>query len=209
MTKLVIIGAGGHGKAVADCAKAMDCYDDIVFLDGQYPEHGGFCGWKVVGSPDDFAQFNQNAEFFVAIGSNAGRQTWQQKLQQNGCEIATLIHPSSEIGTEVSIGQGSLVLANCVINILSTLGEGCIVNTSASIDHDCRLEDFVHIAPGVRLAGTVTLCSSVFMGVASAAIPGITIGKNTIVGAGATVVSNIAESVTVVGTPARVTKIND
>ena len=208
MTRLVIIGAGGHGKVVADCAKSVDRYNQIVFLDNGYPEHSGFCGWEVVGHPDDYLNFQQGSEYFVAIGNNQARRQWQGTLQQNNCDIATLVHPSSQVGTDVSIGKGTLVLANCVINILTRIGEGCIVNTSASVDHDCQLGDFVHIAPGVRLAGTVTLHAGVFMGVASAAIPGVVIGKNTVVGAGATVVSDIPEAVTVVGTPAKVIKHN-
>ena len=147
MTRLVIIGAGGHGKVVADCAKSIDRYNQIVFLDNAYPEHNGFCGWEVVGHPDDYMNYQQDSEFFVAIGNNQARRQWQGTLQQNHCEIATLVHPSSQVGTDVSIGKGTLVLANSVINILTQIGEGCIVNTSASVDHDCQLGDFVHIAP--------------------------------------------------------------
>lgn len=208
MKSLLILGAGGHGKVVADCAKATGKFAQIAFLDGQYPQHPGFCGWQVIGKLEEFLRFQKDFVFFVAIGNNDIRREWQRRLEKTGCEIATIIHPSSIIGTDVQIGKGSLVVANAVINILSRIGEGCIINTAASIDHDCTLGDFVHVAPGVRCAGTVTLGDNVFMGVASAAIPAVNIEARSIVGAGATVLCDLPANVTAVGTPAQIIKKN-
>lgn len=204
---LIIIGAGGHGKVTADCARATQQFDNIYFLDGEYPNFNKVADWDVVGVPSQFEDFaDEQTWFFVAIGHNPTRAMWQKKLLASGTKIATLIHPSTCIGSEVSIGQGSLVLAGAVVNILTDIGQGCIINTAASVDHDCQIGNYCHIAPGVNLAGAVNLGTEVFMGIGSTAVPCVTIGDKTIIGAGATVLGNIQAQVTAVGTPAKVIK---
>ena len=202
--QLVIIGAGGHGKVAADCAKACARYASIVFLDAK-PGLKAVNQWPVVGIPNDFTAFNNaQTEFFVAIGHNATREQWQQKLEDAGVQMATLIHPSVSEGADVTIGAGTLVLAKAAINIDSQIGKGCIVNTGATIDHDCELGNYVHIAPGTNLAGDVKLGDRVFCGIGSAVIQCIRIAKDCTIGAGSTVIKDIPEGVTAVGTPARV-----
>jgi sugar O-acyltransferase (sialic acid O-acetyltransferase NeuD family) len=204
---LIIIGAGGHGKVVADCARQTKQFDNIQFLDGKYPEFLDVASWNIVGHQDDYNNFeNKNTWYFVAIGNNATRHKWQQTLLNNDHKVATLVHPNACIAQDVVIGQGSLILAGCIVNILSEIGEGCIINTGATVDHDCIIGEFSHIAPGVNLAGAVILGAEVFMGVGSAVIPCTSIGDYSIVGAGSTVLQNIPVNVTAVGTPAKVIK---
>ncbi|MFT4809548.1 MAG: UDP-N-acetylbacillosamine N-acetyltransferase [Paraglaciecola sp.] len=204
---IIIIGAGGHGKVVADCARATKQFDNIQFLDGKYPEFLDVASWNVVGHQDDYANFdNKNTWYFVAIGNNALRHSWQQKLLKGGCKVATLVHPNACVAQDVVIGQGTLILAGCVINILSEIGEGCIINTGATVDHDCSIGEFSHIAPGVNLAGIVKLGVEVFIGVGSVVIQCISIGDKSIIGAGSTVLQNVPVNVTAVGTPAKVIK---
>lgn len=204
---LIIVGAGGHGKVVADCADCMAQYDEIYFLDSLHKPGSKVADWEVKGEPDDFEKLiNPDTEFFVAVGNNHVRAKLLLNMQEKGANIATLVHPSASIGKQVTLGKGTVVLAGAVINILSSVGAGCIVNTSATVDHDCQLGDFVHIAPGVNLAGTVTLENYVFIGAGGTVIPNMTIGANATVGAGATVIRPVCENVTVVGTPAKVIK---
>lgn len=207
---LIIIGAGGHGKVAADCARATMQFESIQFLDAKYPELIDVASWRVVGHQDDYADFdNQNTWFFVAIGNNPTRHSWQQKLLKNGCKVATLIHPSACIAQDVVIGHGTLILAGSIINIQTEIGQGCIINTGATVDHDCDIGEFSHIAPGVNLAGAVRLGIGVFMGIGSTVIPCLTVGDKSTVGAGSTVLENIPDNVTAVGTPAKVIKHND
>ena len=204
---LIIIGAGGHGKVVADCARVTKQFDKIRFLDGKYPELLYVANWDIVGHQDDFANFDdEDTWYFVAIGSNEIRHNWQKKLLNNGHKIATLVHPNACVAEDVIIGQGTLILAGCVINILTEIGAGCIVNTGATVDHDCSIGEFSHIAPGVSLAGAVTLGVEVFIGVGSNVIQCISIDDKSTIGAGSTVIQNIPFGVTAVGTPAKVIK---
>lgn len=203
---LVIIGAGGHGKVAADCAESMQDFQSIRFLDGKKGLNA-VNRWPVCGLPEYFEQFaNPNTAFFVAIGHNATRQSWLEKLALQQANIATLIHPSAAIASDVNIAKGTLVLAQTAINIDTQIGLGCIVNTGATIDHDCVLGTCVHVAPGTHLAGNVQLGDRVFSGIGSAIVQGINVGEDCIIGAGATVIEHLPANVTAVGTPARAIK---
>jgi sugar O-acyltransferase (sialic acid O-acetyltransferase NeuD family) len=182
----------------------MGQYQHIAFLDDEFPGFRQVCQWRIVGKTQAFREYINDYRFFIAIGNNGVRAQWHHRLESAGAQIETLVHPSSVVSQHVELGAGTLVLAKAVINIQSTLGRSCIVNTAATVDHDCHLGDFVHVAPGSHCAGGVKLENQVFMGIGSAAIPGVTIGENTIVGAGATVVRSLSANVTAIGTPAKV-----
>ena len=195
--KLIIIGAGGHGKVVADCAEMMKCYQEVVFLDPRYQQQekqvqkqGLKQGikhehWPIVDIPDNFAEY-QGAEvdFFVAIGENLARKKVLNKLINSNVNIAKLVHPRAEVSQYAQLGAGTLVCANATINAFTKIGVGAIINTSASVDHDGVFGDFVHIAPNNSIAGGVTVGELGFIGIGSSIIQGINIGENTTVGAG-------------------------
>jgi sugar O-acyltransferase (sialic acid O-acetyltransferase NeuD family) len=202
MKKLIIIGAGGHGKVIADIALKLNTFDSIAFLDdGDKKE---CMGLKVIGKVSDKLKYVNSAEIFVAIGNSEQRKKLIEELLEAGASVPVLIHPSAVIGNDVAIGQGTAIMAGAVINPCSKLGKGVILNTCSSIDHDCVVEDFCHLAVGVRLAGTVTLGTNVWLGVASAVKNNVSICANTVIGAGAVVVDNIVESGTYVGVPAKI-----
>jgi len=205
---LIIIGAGGHGKVVADSAEEMACYDEIFYLDGRAPELK-VCGvWQVIDQPQNFIKYNQeNVDFFVAIGENLTRKKWLTTLMDSNINVATIIHPKAVISKHASVDQGSLICANATINPFTQIGIGCIVNTAASIDHDCVIEEFVHIAPGNNIAGTVKVDKLSFVGIGCSIIQGITIGKNSVIGAGSAVVTNISDNTLAVGCPAKAIKL--
>ena len=202
--RLLIIGAGGHSKVVADIALLSGKYAHLDYLDDGLPMGTQLKGGKVVADVAGWQDYrHEDVEFFVAIGNNTVRRKLLKMLIDSDANLATLIHPSAIVAEDVVIGYGSMIVAGVVINSATKLGIGCIVNSNASVDHDCKIEDFVHIAPGVNLAGAVMVGSGSFLGIGSKVIPAKVIGKNVTLGAGAVVVNDISDGKVVVGCPAR------
>ena len=196
--EIVIIGAGGQGRVCADIAGLMG-YGQILFLDdGDSP-----CA---AGKISDYSRYLQDADFFVAIGNGAVRRKIQTMLEENGAPIATLIHPNATVAKDVEIGRGTAVMAGAVINPGATVGCGNIVNTCASVDHDCRVGNYLHIAVGARICGTVTLEDNSWIGAGAVIIQNLTICSGCMIGAGAVVVKNITEPGTYLGVPAKKVK---
>lgn len=200
--KLIVIGASGHGKVVADIAIKMNKWQSIAFLDDDESIKISM-GLEVIGKTTDAFTYKDEADFFVAIGSNATREKVQEKLIEEGLNVVGLIHPSAIIGTDVEIGIGAVVMAGVVINSSTRIGKGCIINTSSSLDHDNFIEDYVHISPGVSLAGTVKVGKGSWIGIGSVISNNLNICSGCKVGAGAVVVKDITEPGTYVGVPVR------
>lgn len=200
MKKLLIIGASGHGKVVADIA-IKDGYEEIVFLDDN--ESIKIClGYPVIGKTNEVNQYSKY-EFFVAIGDPRIREKIQSQLISKGMKIAILIHPKAIIASNVVLGQGTVVMAGTVINSESKIGQGCIINTGATIDHDNILEDYVHVSVGSHLAGSVKVQTRTWIGIGALVNNNVTICSDCMIGAGAVVVKNIEKSGKYIGIPAR------
>ena len=198
MNKLVIIGAGGHGKVVADNA-LKNGYTDICFVDDS--SMGECMEFPIVGTSADIPNLDDGkTDFIIGIGNNAVRK---KIAKANAVNWITLIHPSAQIGVNVSVGKGTVVMAGAIINACATVGEHCIINTHSIIEHDNTIEDYVHISPNAALGGTVRVGENTHIGLGAAVINNIDICENCIIGAGATVVKNITESGTYVGVPVR------
>ena len=196
--KLVILGAGGHGKVVADVA-AKNGYEIVGFLD-ENPTIGTCCGYPVLGGIEQIDRYRDECCFVIAIGSNEARRTI---ASQYDVEWATLIHPAAVIGADVTIGVGTVVMATAVISPAATVGSHSIINTGAVVEHDSRVGDFVHIAPKVALGGTVFVGNGTQIGIGACVKNNTTITENVQVGAGAVVIHSIEESGTYAGVPAR------
>ena len=197
MNRLIIVGASGHGKVVADIA-ALNGYEDIVFLDGN-PEIKSCMGYPVIGSDkmlEDIA-----GDVFVAIGNCKIRE--QLMSHYNNRFFPVLIHPSAVISKFVQIDVGTVVMAGAVINPDTKVGKGVIVNTSCSIDHDCLIGDYAHIAVGAHLCGSVRVGNNAWVGSGATIINNIEICSESFIGAGAVVVKNLLDAGTYVGVPAR------
>lgn len=194
--KIVIIGAGGHGKVVANIAKLND-YKEILFLDDS-----GTKDANIVGTTEDIVNY-KDYDFIVAIGNNQIRKKFTDNLFEQSFKVVNLIHPTAVIDETVMIGLGSVVMANAVINAYAKLGKGCIVNTSATVDHDDVIEDYVHICPGVHIAGTTTIGYEAWIGIGASVINNVSIAPKCMIGAGTVVVRDIVESGTYVGITAR------
>jgi sugar O-acyltransferase (sialic acid O-acetyltransferase NeuD family) len=200
--KLLIIGASGHGRVVADIAMKMNRWQEIAFLDDDENIQSPML-IEIIGKSNDAFSYINDYDIFVAIGNNQTRKKIQTQLEMAGANISTLIHPSAIFGEKVEVGVGTVVMAGVVINCCSSIGEGCIVNTGAVIDHDNVIEDYVHISPGVHLAGTVKVGKETWLGIGSVVSNNINICNGCIIGAGAVVVRDITVPGTYVGVPSR------
>lgn len=203
MNTLVIIGAGGHGRVVADCAQQVNTYKEIIFLDDSYKETVTSGDWKIVGLSEDFHQHIGHADFIVGIGNNLIRAKITKKLLQANANVVSLIHPTASISPKVSVDNGVVIFANAVVNIGSHISEGCIINTGATVDHDCKLKPYVHVSPGVNIAGGVTIEQYSWLGIGSAVIEYLTVAKNTQIGAGAVVINSTQANSLYLGVPAQ------
>ena len=198
MNRLIIVGAGGHGKVIADCA--LKCgYTDISFADDHTT--GDMLGFPVVGTVQDIERLNDGkTDFIIGIGNNTVRKRIAEMYRVNWVSI---VHPSAQIAVHVSIGKGTAVMANAVINTCATVGEHCIINTNAVIEHDNYIEDYVHISPRASLGGTVRIGMLTHIGIGATVRNNTEICSECTVGAGAVVVKDIREPGTYVGVPAR------
>ncbi|ULT56781.1 acetyltransferase [Neobacillus drentensis] len=203
--KLLIIGASGHGKVIADIALKMNKWQSIAFLDDDESIKTSM-GIEVIGKTAEAFTHINNFDLFVGIGNNVTREKLQERLKAWGASIPTLIHPSAVIGRTVDFGYGTVVMAGAVINCCTRIGNGCIINTGATLDHDNVIEDYVHISPGVHTAGTVKVGQRTWLGIGSVVSNNLNITSRCKIGAGSVVVKDITEPGTYIGVPAR--KIN-
>ena len=198
MNKLIIVGAGGYGKVLADNA-IKNGYTDIYFVDDCKK---GLCmDFPIVGTSSDLPNLNDGkTDFIIGIGNNATRK---QIAEAYAVNWISLIHPSAQIGVEVSVGKGTAVMPGAVISACARIGNQCIVNTRAVIEHDDVIEDYVHISPNAALGGTVRIGESAWIGLGASVVNNIHICAGVTVGAGAAVIGSITESGTYAGVPAR------
>ena len=210
MTSLLILGAGGHAKVVAETALASGIASSLTFLDDRCTVLGSLApvlGWPVVGPlgsslhADSLAQFDAAV---VAIGNAATRLHWIHRLQVAGYDLPVLKHPSAWVSPSSQLGPGSVVFAMVSVQAEASVGTGTILNTGCNVDHDVKLDDGVHICPGASLAGEVQVGLRSWIGLGASVIQQVRIGSDVFVGAGAAVVRDVPNKVTVVGVPARV-----
>lgn len=201
--KLAVIGAGGHGKVVAELAAALGTYGEIVFLDDR--AQGSVNGFPVIGttlllenslSPEQF-------DIVVAVGNNRIRRQIAEKAAALGFSLPVLIHPGAYVSPSATVGQGSVVMAKAVVQAGSVLKDGVIVNTAATVDHDCLLDAFVHISPGAHLSGNTHIGEESWIGTGACSRQQIRIGSRATIGAGAVVVRDVSDGMTVAGNPAK------
>ena len=203
MNALLIIGAGGHGKVVADTALLVG-WEKVAFLDDRAATLGSPLGFPIVGTLHELdAQSSAYSHAIVAVGDAKLRLQLTDRCRRSGLEVVSVVHPTAYVSKFASIGPGCAVFAHAAINACAELGTACIVNTGATVDHDCLIGDGVHICPGAHLAGEVRVGDRSWIGIVAAVRQGITIGRDVTVGAGAAVVEDVADNLTVVGVPAR------
>ena len=197
---VVIIGASGHGKVIADIIvnsgdKVLGFLDDADDVQGKK-----IIGFPVLGKIADFDNY-RDCEFVIAIGNPYIRERIANELP---VKWYTAIHPTAVISSlDVEIGEGTVIMANAVVNPSARIGKHCIINTGAIVEHDNILEDYVHLSPNVTLAGIVKVGKSTHIGAGSCTKQVLNIASDCIIGAGSVIVKDITESGTYVGVPAR------
>jgi len=196
MKKLYIIGAGGHGRVVYDIAFSLG-YTDVAFLDDHSTADA------VEGKVADYEKFKETAVFFVAIGNNAIRKAISERLLQANATLVSLVHPSAVVGSNVSIGKGTVVMPNAVINNSAVISDGVIINTAATVDHDSLIGPYSHISVGSHLCGTVVIGEECFICAGATVINNIKVCGGCTVGAGAAVIQDITQQGVYVGVPAK------
>ena len=204
MTRTValwILGAGGHGRVVADAARSQGGWSEILFFDDS-PRGDLVDGVRVAGGSAAYFEPGEAARI-VAIGDNRRREVMTTRCIAEGLMLASVVHGRASVSPASIIGPGSFVAAMGVVGPGARLGLACIVNTSASVDHDCILGDAVHVSPGAHLGGNVVVGHRSWVGIGAAIRQGEVIGVDAMVAAGAVVVSAVADNTQVAGVPAR------
>lgn len=164
MRRLIILGAGGHGRSVAEAALASGEFMVVGFLDDAFPALMRVWDIPVLGKVEDFARWCVAADFaIVAIGNNALRQCVTSELQDAGFLLASVIHPQAIISSSAVIGVGSVIMAGAIVGTEACLGEGVIVNCAVVVDHHCKVGDFGHLGVGAVMAGDSVLGAAAWM----------------------------------------------
>ena len=203
---LVIIGAGGHAKALAD-ALLSGGRTVLGFTDPDPAKQGmTFLGLSVLGSDDVLSRFKPweidlvNGQGGVRTGGL--RRHVQESLEKGGWHFASVTHPAAVVSRFARLASGVQLLAACVVQAGAEIGRGCIVNTGAIVEHDVSLGEFVHVATGAKLCGDVRVGAHSHLGAGCVVRQGVCLGERTLVGAGAAVVKNFAGGGTLIGVPA-------
>lgn len=195
---MILYGASGHAKVIADILRANGIAITKLFDDND--KIGELQGIEVA------KPAMTDEELIIGIGNNAIRK---KIVQSNSYRYGVAIHPSAIVSPSAKIGEGTVVMAGAVINADAVIGKHCIVNTGATIDHECKIGDYVHISPNSSLCGNVKVGEGTWIGAGTTVIPGVEIGSWTTIGAGSTVIRNIESNVVAFGCPCKIIKHND
>ncbi len=211
MRPLLVIGSSGHASAVLDVVELQGDYEIMGLLDSF--ESAGITkhGYKVLGPVEEAAVLAASLSclsVFVAIGDNWARWQISKKLTSvlPVAEFPSVIHPSVVLSRSSRVGAGSVIMAASVVMTNTVIGEGCIVNTASTLNHDCRMDDYSSLSPGVHLGGAAAIGFRSSIGIGSTLREKVTIGRDTVIGAGSVVLNDIPDGVVAYGVPAKVAR---
>ncbi|MCI8931313.1 MAG: acetyltransferase [Lachnospiraceae bacterium] len=208
--KLLLVGGGGHCRSVISALRAGDMeYEKIGIVDRREKAGQEIGGIAIVGEDDDLEQLYSQGytDAFITLGSVGNPQKRKQlfrKIKEIGFHVPNIIDRSCVISDDARLGEGIFAGKGSVINSGAIVADGCIINTSATIEHDCEIDAFVHMATGSVLCGEVRIGADTHIGANATVIQGICIGKNVIIGAGSVIIRNVEDGVTIIGNPGRV-----
>ncbi len=205
--RVLIIGAGGHGKVVLDILRAAGIHEPAGFIDADPVLAGTVTGGvKILGAMNLLPKLRRQGiqGAVVAIGDSRTRRHCAALLREHGIELVNAIHPTAFVSNTAILGQGIVIAAQAAISTDSRVDDLAIINTSAVVDHECRVGHAAHICPGAHLAGRVSVSPGAFIGLGANVIQCLRIGEEATVGAGAVVLEDVAAFSTVAGVPARV-----
>lgn len=196
---MLLYGGSGHAKVIRDCIESGG--EKVFFIFDDNAELTSLDDTPVIGPYK--ADFNIHEELIVSIGDNLIRKIVSEKVRHR---FGKGIHSSAIISSYSSVEEGSVVMQAVVVNAGTTIGKHVIVNTGAIVEHDCFLEDFVHISPNATLCGNVQIGEGTHVGAGAVVIPNVTIGKWCVIGAGSVVRENIPDYSLVMGVPGKVVR---
>ena len=195
---MYLYGASGHAKVIIDILQASGKKVDALFDDDTTVSE--------LMSISVLHEWKGESPVIVSVGNNLSRKQIAERLN---CEFGKVIHPSAVVSPEAMLGEGSVVMQGAIIQSSVNVGSHCIINTGATIDHECILEDFVHVSPQATLCGNVHVGEGAWIGAAAVVIPGVKIGRWSIVGAGSVVISDVPDGAIAYGNPSRIKLVQD
>lgn len=209
--KVVIIGAGGHAKVVADIVLRSPSVTLAGFVDDNVPTGTKVLSGRVLGPVEVLEQLVETdmiTAAIVGVGDNAQRQRLVEQVTYRTPTLTWInaIHSSVVIGDDVTIGDGVALLAGAVVQPGARVGNHTILNTRAALDHDSTLGDFASLGPGAMTGGTSSVGARSFVGMGGVVLHGRRVGDDTVVGAGAVVIEDLPDGVVAHGIPARVVR---
>jgi len=192
---VIVLGAGGHAKVLVDALRATQA--QIIGLVTPAAGEERLWGLPILGDDDAVRAYPPDEVHLVnGVGTVPGRQETRRRLYDTFCSrgyhFRTVIHPAAILAADVTVADGVQIMAGCVLQPSVRVGHNTIVNTRASIDHDCDIGAHVHIAPGVTMSGNVRVETGAHLGTGASVIDGVTIGQGAIIGVGAAVFKDIA-----------------
>jgi len=209
MQNVIIFGASGHGSVVLDCIEKEGKYKVVGYVDSFEEKGTKVNGYSVLGSEYDLPHLileHQLLGGIIAIGDNWTRNLVVERVQKIApdFEYISAVHPNAEIGKDVQIGKGSVVMPGVTINANAVIGNHCILNTNSSLDHDGVMSNYSSLAPNVCVGANFILGKGSAICLGANIIENITIGSHTVIGAGSLVVGSITDNVLVYGAPAKI-----
>ena len=213
-TRVVLFGASGHARVTADILERSGLFEIVGLIVSNLPVGTTRFGYRVLGSEVDLPvlieQYRVQAGS-IGVGENWARSQFLARIERTcpTLRFVTAVHPSAQIGRDVIIGDGTVIMAGAVVNSGSEIGQFSIVNTKASLDHDGRMGAFTSLAPGATVGGNVVIGDFSAISLGAAVIQRVRIGSHTVIGAGAVVIQDVPDRVVAFGVPAVVVKSRD
>jgi sugar O-acyltransferase (sialic acid O-acetyltransferase NeuD family) len=210
LEKIVVIGASGHAGVVIDIIEQENRYQIVGLLDSNTSLGRSAFGYPILGGVSNMAELEIHGIIggIIAIGDNWSRFQVMSKIVKDvpDFQFVQAIHPSAQIGKGVTVGRGTVIMPNCVMNRDARVGDFCIVNTGATLDHNSKLGNYSSLAPGVRAAGHVSIGNYSAIGIGASIKHGLSIGHHTVIGAGAVVLKDVPDHVVCYGVPASIVR---
>lgn len=202
MKKLIIVGAGGYAKSVLDSIDYMN-FQMFGFIDDIKPIGMIHQGYPILGNSIDCVEFPEEYVYFIAIGNNAKRKVWYDKLKEKKLSLINVIDKSALVSPATVIGEGCFIGKLAILNHGSSIGDDCVINTRALVEHGCCIKNHVNLSTNSTLNGDVICEEGSFIGSGTVVNGQLTIGEWALVGSGAVVIKDVKKSTVVVGVPAK------
>lgn len=209
MENILIIGSSGHAKVLIDIVEKEQKFKIAGLIDRFKKVGEEVMGYTILGKDEDLPELVKNHSIFgilIGVGDNWARYQISENIKKNypSIKFISTVHPSAQLAKEVTIGMGSVLMAGAIVNSCSSIGDFCIVNTNASLDHDSIMSDCSSLGPGVATGGNCKIGIGTAVGIGAIISHEITIGEHTVIGAGSTVLKNIDANKIAYGTPAEI-----